>query len=316
MAVAVLVVSLAGGALAQKKGGDKASAKKFLASGDRKFAKSDYDGALADYKAAYEAYPDNRIYYAIAGAEEKLGRHLDAFRHYSSILEEGGEVKPELRRDIQRRLEGVKKHLAAIRFAIEPSGATIFVDGHEIGTSPLAEPHWVKPGKHTYTIRARGYTEKVGAADLSPGEVSEEAVELERDAAPTPAAQKKPSDDDDDDEPVVAGPSRIPLIVGIGGTIVLAGATTFSGLLAVSEHDTFADDTQPFGDREEARSDGKRLALTTDILLAATLSAAAFTGYYYFGVYRPRKRQFEQTAVWWGPRAGDHEVGLAVGGRF
>jgi hypothetical protein len=72
----------------------------------------------------------------------------------------------------------------------------------------------------------------------------------------------------------------------------------------------------PVGEREEARSDGTRLAMTTDILLAATLSAAAFTGYYYFGVYRPRKRQLEQQALWWSPQVGRDDVGVAVGGRF
>src|SRR5262245_16792472 len=113
MAVAIVVAISGGGALAQKRDKTgKAAAKKLLAAGDRKFARADYDGALAEYMAAYDAYPDMRIYYAVAGAEEKLGRHMDAYRHYAQLLEEGADLKPELRREVQRRFEAIKTHLA------------------------------------------------------------------------------------------------------------------------------------------------------------------------------------------------------------
>jgi len=37
------------------------------------------------------------------------------------------------------------------------AGAAVFVDGRQVGTTPLDEPLALAPGKHTFDVRAAGY---------------------------------------------------------------------------------------------------------------------------------------------------------------
>ena len=91
----------------------KAEAKKLIRGGDKFIRRGDYyerkqrhekaqdefARALAAYQKAYDLVPNVQIYFAIAGAEARLGRWLDAAVHLRKVLTEGGD-RP------QRRAQG------------------------------------------------------------------------------------------------------------------------------------------------------------------------------------------------------------------
>lgn len=313
----------------------KREARKLLKSGDQKLRRGDgfaqrgkgeqarqaYEEALTEYQTAFDTYPQPQIYFPIARAEEKLGRWMDAYRHYTQLLEEAEGLNEQVKGTVRARLNEVRTHLAAFKFKVTPEGATISVDGNEIGTAPLSDAFWVEPGEHSFAITAEGYSPREGTADLAAGDVLEEEINLE--AIPD-VPKIKPKKNIPKNEPEPPQVSRLPLWVGLGATGVLAAATTFTGVYAVKKHGTFTDDLEDPDAREDARSSGRKLAFTTDALLLATLASGAFTAYYYYGVYRPKQERLEQESagqaakesVWITPYAGDDGGGLAIGGRF
>lgn len=341
LAIAGVVAALAlpTAALAQKPDEKaKRQARKLIKSGDAKFqrgerfsergkdeqAKQAYEEALAEYQNAFDTYPGPKIYFPIAQAEEKLGRWMDAYRHYSQLLEEAEDLNDQVRETVKARMNRVKKNLSALKFKVEPDGATVKVDGNEIGTAPLAEPFWVEPGEHSFAITSDGYSPQEGTADLAAGDVLEEEITLE----PVPTMPKLRKKKKVAPAPVIDKPeaSKLPLWIGLGATGALAAATTLTGVLAVKKHGTFTDETITDPDvREAARSSGRKLAFTTDALLLATLASGAFTAYYYYGIYRPKQARLEQEqeqgpstekALWITPYAESDGGGFAIGGSF
>ena len=310
----------------------KAKARKLLDAGDRKLKSGDkllakgkkveaqeaYLGALADYEGAYEAFSDSKIYFAIGLAEKRLGRYIDSLNHFEQFLIDVGDSEA-LRAKVEEHTDEIKEFLGAIFFRVDPAGATITIDGTEVGKSPLSRPHYVPPGDHEYEITKSGFRSATGTVEVEAGEAREDKITLERDGASEPADDEE---GDDDEEPKItkadppAGPNRTPLLVGLAltGTFALAGSVT--GFFALSRHDTFTNDGTSGPDREDARSTGKNLALATDVFLIGAIAAGTYTAYYYFAEYRGSSERAEPRAAtvtpWMAPDGG----GVAVTGRF
>ncbi|MBS1124088.1 MAG: hypothetical protein H6Q90_6316, partial [Deltaproteobacteria bacterium] len=100
--------------------------------------------------------------------------------------------------------------------------------------------------------------------------------------------------------PVVNSPSRLPLYVGGGATIALAGVATVTGLLAVSQHGTFTAGDSSASERADAKSNGQLLARFTDGALLGAVVAGGFTTYWYLFKYKPGHKKPAETK----PRGG------------
>ncbi len=330
--------------------GDKKKARKLLSAGDRNLARGDkllargkkaeaqesFLDALREYKAAYDEVNDPRIFYPMALAQKRLGRHLASLRLFTKFLEEASKVSEALRTDTDGHINELKENLGAIFFRVDPAGAEVFVNDESIGRSPLSQPHFVTPGQYNYRIEKEGFQSASGTVDVEAGDSRGDEIILTR--------KIEPDDDVDDDEiPVVIGPkkkrrpkaqpSALPLQIGLGLSGAFAIGATVTGLLANSRHNTFTDEAASPEARESARSSGKSLALTTDIMIIGGLAAATYSAYYYFAVYRDgnrsaaaeirpaadSKRQNDQAnrkTVVVGPLAGRDFAGMVVHGRF
>ena len=329
--------------------GDKKKARKLLSAGDRNLARGDkllargkkaeaqesFLDALREYKAAYDEVNDPRIFYPMALAQKRLGRHLASLRLFTKFLEEASKVSEALRTDTDGHINELKENLGAIFFRVDPAGAEVFVNDESIGRSPLSQPHFVTPGQYNYRIEKEGFQSASGTVDVEAGDSRGDEIILTR--------KIEPDDDVDDEIPVVIGPkkkrrpkaqpSALPLQIGLGLSGAFAIGATVTGLLANSRHNTFTDEAASPEARESARSSGKSLALTTDIMIIGGLAAATYSAYYYFAVYRDgnrsaaaeirpaadSKRQNDQAnrkTVVVGPLAGRDFAGMVVHGRF
>lgn len=314
----------------------KAEARKLLSAGDKKLKSGDkllgrgkkveaqeaYLAALADYEGAYAAFNDSKIFFAIGLAEKKLGRYVEALGHFDRFLAEVGDNEA-LRAMVEEHTDEMKEFLGAIFFKIDPDGATVEINGDNIGKSPLNRPHYVPPGEHTYKIARKGFKTVTGTVELEAGESRNDELILERDVS---------DDEEEDEDPkpekqvVIVKPepkNQRPLVVGLALTGSFALAGTVTGLLALSRHGTFEDEGADPADRESARSSGKNLALATDVFVIGAIAAATYTAYYYVVEYRgdgdgKEGRSDGRTAAsvsatpWVAPGAG----GFAVSGRF
>lgn len=278
----------------------KVAARKLLDGGDGFLKKGDqlakrkkaaeaaaqYERALAAYQKAYELVPNAQILFPIAVAEEKLAQWPDAARDFRRFLTLVPDADPKLRADAERRLETAKLQVGVLALVITPDGTQVSLDDQPVGTSPLADPLYLAAGEYKLAFAADGYQPLEQRVAIEVGSESERTFELQ----PIPIVVETPRPRPPPPPAVVLPPppSKLPLVLAGGLTVGLAaGATTF-GLLAIGKHSTFADESVPYAEREDARTSGKRMALLADGLLVGTVVAAGVTAYYYFKIYQPK----------------------------
>lgn len=334
--LAVAALAWSAPAMAQPDEAAKREAAKLLREGDTHFKRGDYytrkerpekateeyQTALSRYEQAFDQFPSPKIYFPIAQAEEKLGRHLDAIRHYRQLIEESDDLSDDVRSAALDRIDEVMQHVVMLVLIIEPDGANITIDGEVVGQAPATEPFILPPGEHTIAVTAEGYTPFEATEDLAAGEQAQRTIELDK----IPVVVEKPKPRPPRQEPVSAV-DKTRLWVGLGATGGFAALATITGLVAVSKHGTFSDESLPEDERLAARDSGQTYATVTDIFWIAAIGAGAYTAYYYYGTYKPAVRAREQMQraredqvaarrIWVVPYASERGGGVAVGGRF
>lgn len=311
---------------------DKLEAQKLIAKGSKLLAKGDalmgrqkaekalnsYEGALEAYEQAYEAYSSPQIFLLIAIAEQKLGRYLEAMRHYETMLSDSSsdKLKKEAADAAIAGMKDVQEHLSAIDITVEQDGATVRVDGEKIGVTPLDGPYWLDPGKHTYTVTLKGHTPKEEVLDLDVQETASRQLRLL--ALPISVKPKKITDDEEPlgSKPSAKTPSKATLYASFGVSGVLLAGSLATGLTASKRHDTFSNALTD-EERESARKSGKNLSLAADLMLAGGLLAAGYGVFSYYTSYKPEKERLaSETALWITPYMSGNETGIALGASF
>ena len=285
----------------------KEMAKKLVQGGDEFFKKGDYyvkrkkpkdaqeryERALAAYSKAFELGGEPEVYFLIAGAEDKLERALDAAIHYRRFLTDAPGADGAQRDKATARLDILKLQIGVLALAVQPEGSAVVVDGNPAGTAPLAEPFFLAPGEHKLSITTEGYTPLEQTFTVEAGSEAERTYQLE----PVPAVivdQAPPPPPPPPPRKAPPGPSKLPMILGGTVTVGLVGGAVATGLMAVGRHDTFVDESSSANRRENARTEGKTLALVTDAMIAGSVIAAGITTYYYLKVYKPKVRSHER----------------------
>jgi len=272
-------------------------------------AQSQYERALVSYQKALELTGNVQVYYAIAAAEEKLGKQTDALLHYRKVAVQVTD-NPQLVELATGRLAALSQDVGLFTATIDPAGAELAIDGTSIGTSPMPEPVVLQPGTYSLQISADGYQPLEVKLEIEAGSESERTFKLEPIAvvfekpkeAPRPVVRK-----------VIPPPSTALLWIGGTAALVFTGVATTTGVVALSKHNTFKDPQSTQAERDAARDSGKKLSLATDLCLIGAVVAAGFTTYYYFSVYRPKARAHRRKPADRRARAGqERESGPKV----
>ena len=258
-----------------------------------KDAQERYERALAAYSKAFELGGEPTVYLLIAGTEDKLERALDAAIHYRRFLTAAPDADSAQRDKATARLDILKLQFGVLALAIQPEGSAVVIDGNPAGNAPLAEPFFLAPGEHQLSITTEGYTPLEQTLTIEAGSEAERTYQLE----PVPAVivdQAPPPPPPPPPRKPPPGPSKLPMILGGTVTVGLVGGAVATGLMAVGRHDTFVDESASANRRENARTEGKNLALITDAMIAGSVIAAGITTYYYLKVYKPKVRSHER----------------------
>jgi hypothetical protein len=252
-------------------------------------ARAQFENAVTAYQRAIEAGDDVAIYAELAIAEEKLGKLDDAVKHLRRVVGAPSGVRPDIVKKATARLAELSTRIGLVALTVTPAGASVTLGGVEIGTTPLPEPLVLMPGTYTLSFQADGFQPKDAEIKVEPGSEVERAIELEpvkvivepvRPLLPEPAVDETPPP-----------PARLPLYVGAGIAGAAVVGTCISGILAIGQHSTFTAAKTSKLDREDAQTNGQRLALAADISLGTAVVAAGFTAYWYFAKYRQHPRK-------------------------
>ena len=261
-------------------------AKRRVQRGRELYEENDFQAALVEFRRAYELAPTYRLLFDIGQIQYQLQDYPGAMKSLSRFLQEGqGNVSAQQREDVQKEIERLKTRVATLRITASVPGAEISIDDVSVGTAPLAEPVMVSAGRRKVTASAPGHATTTRTLEVA----GLDGLDVQLDLTKLAAGETEDGDEgsaapDRPGEPRASqGKSSAPVVLWVmtGGLAIGAAIT---GGLAMSASSDLSDKLESFGtsrgEVDDARSTTKTLALTTDILLAATAVAAGAAIYF------------------------------------
>jgi hypothetical protein len=134
------------------------------------FDNGDFTAAFAKYRLAYEQSHDPRLLYDMALCE----RNLRAYARMQSLLQQyedeaGGNLSSSDRSAVDAALAAIRNIVGSVTVRVNEEGATVFVDGTPMGTTPLAAPLVLDLGKHTIVVKKPGFEPNENTIEISGG---------------------------------------------------------------------------------------------------------------------------------------------------
>ncbi len=241
--------------------------KALYADGEKKYKAGDFAGALASFQGAEAVKPAPQAERYIGLCHDNLGHYADAVSFYEKFL---AAVPPKMTKEgdeIKARVATIKAMPGKIHFETTPAGASILVDGKQMGVTPADLD--LTPGKHIVKLELAGYLPIDRDLDVSYGGKQDVKSEMQaKPAEPPPpppvAANPPPSDKPAEPakppEPPKEKPSKIPAFITGGLAVAAVGVGTVFGILALGKQSDFK--SSPNADTADT---GENFALVADM---------------------------------------------------
>lgn len=139
----------------------------------RRVKAGDTQGALEDYRRAYELSDGNldwKVLVNLGATALRAGEHLEAanaLRAARKRLPPSDPRYEEYSLKLDERLNKAKAHLGEIALTAEPAGATIIIDDQRVGQAPLDDTVFVTPGKHVVKVTQIGLGTEVLTVEVA-----------------------------------------------------------------------------------------------------------------------------------------------------
>jgi hypothetical protein len=140
--------------------------KALMRKGITEYRNGNLEDARQALARAWTLRQENELAATLAEVEMKLGRFRDAAQHWEHYIQ----TLPPDRTEAEQRLSECRRRLGSVRVAAEPDGASVFVDGREVGRAPLRSDVWLDPGEHTFESRIDGRVSPMRRLAIGPGD--------------------------------------------------------------------------------------------------------------------------------------------------
>jgi tetratricopeptide (TPR) repeat protein len=311
----------------------KEQAAGLLKEGSALYEQGDYAGALRKFEQAHGLYPSYKIVFNIATTLEYLGREAEAAQHFARFLALAGPTASlDTIRAARSSLAKLEPRLGRLKLSCSEEGATVLVDGHRRGSTPLAQAIYLAPGRRTLRVEKAGFTPASRELTLAAGQLEQLTLQLQ----PAPAAAAPPYPVQEPAAEVKEVPSPTPqddgaqrrrtrslwayTTLGVGAALVVTASILYGvGASQGGEaHEAYTEATGRPGtslaeiDLHRADVEAARdKILAGNILLGAGLVALGVSTYLF--LTRPAERADEAFA---GPLVVEGGGGVGLRGRF
>jgi hypothetical protein len=252
-----------------------AQARKHFGQGLKLYKDGDFDAALVQFERAYAVKPNYKVLYNIAQCYFELHQYVEARDALARYLRDGeGSIDAERKTAVENDLGELQRRIAHLKLLVNVSGATVYVDGKRVGTTPLPAALDVNEGQRTISIEAAERGSKQRVVRVAGGE--QQVISIDFEAAktsvvadlPRAPASVEPRDSSLGAGFWVSGVSALALGIGAGVT----------GYLALSTQAEREDELKRPGvtrsQLDDTRRRAKTFALTSDILTGGALVCA------------------------------------------
>jgi hypothetical protein len=122
------------------------------------YKQRDFDGALSEFRAAYQLAPNPRVLYNIGQVCVELQRYAEAVEAFESYLTEVGSAVPPLRRKlVTQELARLSQWVGRIVVDVSEPDADILVDDVVVSRSPNKTGLVVSRGMHRISVSKPGF---------------------------------------------------------------------------------------------------------------------------------------------------------------
>lgn len=127
--------------------------------------------ASETYRKALEVWPHPAIHYNLALAQMNLDQPIEAFENFSKAIQFGdAPLQKDKLEHAKEYMLLLEKQIATIEVSCDKPGAKVSVDGKEVFVAPGTYKSRVRIGRHTFVADKRGYTTRINAPFIGPGE--------------------------------------------------------------------------------------------------------------------------------------------------
>jgi tetratricopeptide (TPR) repeat protein len=189
------------------------------------FEEGEYEGALIEFRQAYDTLPSPTVLYNIGQTYLAMRRYVEAEQAFRLYLERSGtSISSARAEDVQARLASLERRIGVLRISVNVEGAEVLLDGASLGAAPLPDPIRVDIGEHRVSARADGYHPTQVTVMVAGREEQDVAIELVASSRPEPAVVVAPA------APAASSshPLRIAAWTLFGGAVALSGVTGWS----------------------------------------------------------------------------------------
>jgi hypothetical protein len=263
------------------------------------YREGSYEGALAEFRKAYQISPSYRVLFNIAQTQYALHDFVSAHKSFIQYKAEGrGEIPADRRAEVDEMLAKLEERVAQLQISTNVTGADIRVDGVSVGTSPLAELVSVNVGTRKVSAFKTGAPEAVRMITVAGKESVNVELQIDQSIVtstpPAPSAvprlvpvtekaQPRAISLTKTTQPPVT-PSRAGLIVSLSTTAAFGVGTGVFGYLALNAQKDLKNQVNTFPNTrakiEDARARSKNYGYVTDALGAATLISGGVALYF------------------------------------
>jgi hypothetical protein len=167
-------------ALAQDVSDDrKEMARERFARGVERLEAGDYRGAAAEFEAAYALAPFAVIQFNLGLAYEKLDQPVKAVAAMERVVADPGTLSAARVERAKQSIAEQSKRIGKLVVEVSEPGASVRVDGIEIGTSPISAPVPIAAGLHFVEAVKRGFAPGRQETSVAGGEDAKVALALE-----------------------------------------------------------------------------------------------------------------------------------------
>lgn len=117
--------------------------------GVKAFDTGRFEDARSAFLQAYALKRHPAVLLNLGQSELRAGYPEDGGNHLTQFLREHKAATPEQRATAEKGIAEAKRKTGHVIVIIDASGADVSLDGAMVGKSPLLDPVFVKPGKHT-----------------------------------------------------------------------------------------------------------------------------------------------------------------------
>lgn len=220
---------------------DKATARELWQSGESKLQAHDYKGAESDFKRAGALFHAPTITLGLARAEAALGKYVEAWEAYNSIILENVTTTPAFAAalaDAQAEISKVDGRRGKATITVTGADAPkVTVDDVPLKAETLGVPRFVDPGAHVLRATAEGYKPSTQSFTVSEGSAQTVTLALEKDPDYVPSAALPGSEAPSSGGRSWQKPAAF-VALGVGGAGLIEGVIT--GIVAIGKHSDLA----------------------------------------------------------------------------